>query len=402
MQRETRDAPVMDVNYFTEEWNADPYPGLEAIRAAGPIVFNPRTYDWMVPGYQLGARVQANARRYKAVEELGQLFGGITMEFVDTPLHHELRGVWAKDFQRETLQQQRAMIDEIVATRVGPFVERVLDGETVEAIANMTRGIPVLVIARMLGVSGDDVQRFSDWSDRMGGIVAGMVDESPAGAEMLQRGLDATAELNAFMAEEIAARRARPTDDLVSAMTHSDVARRVSEQDLVASNTQLVFAGNETTAKLMASTLVALAWHPDQRRAIVADRSLVPQAIEEVHRWETVAQVGYRDVHNGDAEIDGIVVPDGSRVCILLGACNRDPARWKDPNRFDIFREPQSHLGFGFGMHSCLGLNLARLELEVWLNQILDAIPEYELAEEVSYGTNFVLRAPLSVHIRNP
>lgn len=397
------DRPVLEFDFFTEEFNADPYPGLEEIRAAGPIVFSLRTNDWLVADYQLGARVQANARKYKAVEELGQLFGGITMEFVDTPLHHELRGVWAKDFQREALQRERrAMIEEVVATRVDPFVERVRDGETVEAIATMTRGIPVLVIARMLGVSGDDVQRFSDWSDLMGGIVAGMVDESPAGAAMLQRGLDATAALNAFLAEEIAARRARPTDDLISTMTHSEVAQRISEQDLIASNTQLVFAGNETTAKLMASTLVALAWHPDQRRALVEDRSLIPQAIEEVHRWETVTQVGYRDVREEGVEIDGVQVPGGERVCILLGACNRDPARWEHPERFDIYREPQSHLGFGFGMHSCLGLNLARLELEVWLNQVLDAIPEYELAGEIDYGTNFILRAPLQVPIRNP
>jgi cytochrome P450 len=183
-------------------------------------------------------------------------------------------------------------------------------------------------------------------------------------------------------------------------MVGSEYARTsMSDNEIIASNTQLVFAGNETTAKLMAHTLVTLAGHPDQRRLLVADRTFVSQAIEEVLRWQTITQFIDREVRADDVEISGVRLAPGSVVTPLQGAANRDPQRWDRPEVFDLTRPPKAHLGFGFGMHSCIGLNLARLEAQVWLNRFLDELPDYEVAGAIHYGGNFQLRGPEAVPI---
>jgi cytochrome P450 len=172
----------------------------------------------------------------------------------------------------------------------------------------------------------------------------------------------------------------------------------MDEQEIVASNTQLVFAGNETTAKLMASTLVALGLHPEQRRLLVEARSLIPQAIEEVLRWMPVVDaLPARHACSDESEVGGVRVPRGAAMAPLIVAANRDPSRWRDPHRFDILRERKQHLGFGFGMHVCLGLNLARLEVQVWLDCLLDRLPDYHVAGPIDYGHHFILRGPVAV-----
>jgi cytochrome P450 len=206
--------------------------------------------------------------------------------------------------------------------------------------------------------------------------------------------------MNAYVAEIIAERRGKPTDDLVSALVHSDVAKHaMSEQEIIASLTQLVFAGNETTANLMALTLAALSAHPDQRRMLVRDRSLIPAAIEEVNRWSTPIAVKMRNARGGNAEVAGIPIPDGDTVMCLPIAANRDPTQWDRPEKFDVLRPIKSHLGFGFGKHVCLGLNLGRLETIVWLNRLFDELADWVVVGEVEYGTNFFIRGPKSMTV---
>jgi cytochrome P450 len=130
---------------------------------------------------------------------------------------------------------------------------------------------------------------------------------------------------------------------------------------------------------------------------LAEDRSLIPQAIEEVHRWQTIVQFTHRGVFNTPMEVRGVTLPKGSSAIVFPGAANRDPERWPNAQAFDITREHRQHLGFGFGLHSCIGLNLARLEVSVWLNRLLDQIPEFRLAEPVDYGANFQLRGPSAV-----
>jgi cytochrome P450 len=322
------------------------------------------------------------------------------METIDEPeRHNAMRGIWAEDFQRGNLESRRELVERVVADQLDPFVDRIRSGETIDAVAELTRSIPTLVIANMLGIDATMFAQFSAWSDAMGTTTEGALDPSEKGMETVMAGRRATSELNAYIAEQVKDRRRNPTDDLIGKMVAAPFAQTgMSEVEIIASNTQLVFAGNETTAKLMAHTLVSLAAHPDQRRMLAADRSLVLPTIEEVHRWQTITQFIDRDVR-AEVELAGLRLSPGAVVMPLQGAANRDPQRWDNGSAFDITRPPRQHLGFGFGLHSCIGLNLARLEVQVWLDRLLDLLPEFEVAREVDYGPNFQLRGPAAVYL---
>ncbi|MEP7349372.1 MAG: cytochrome P450 [Sphingorhabdus sp.] len=393
----------MDLNLADLQFVRNPWDQLTQVRNAAPAVYNELLNGWMVAGYRNVAKVMGNARSFTS-EKLGEtyagLFGGNTMQFDDTPRHDVIKLVWARKMQRESLAHLSDMIAKIVDIRLMPFVERIRAGEQVEARQHLTRGIPTMVIARMMDIPEERFEEFGAWSDAMGGILGGILDPSPEGRRFEAEGRAATAKMNAYASEIIAERRVKPGTDLVSDLVISRVAHeQMTEQEIMASVTQLVFAGNETTANLMALTLHALSLYPDQRRRLAADRSLIPAAIEEVNRWSTPVAVKSRTARGGNAMIGDIPIPDDATIYCLPIAANRDPARWDAPDEFDIARPPQPHIGFGFGKHVCLGLNLGRLEAIVWLNRLLDELPDWSLVGDADYGTNFFVRGPKSITI---
>lgn len=393
--------PTIDIDFTDWTFNQDPHPVIDTWRELGPVVYNERHDRYLTFSYRTCAKVLGNVERFDSsgmVEFFKGHFGGLTMEAIDTPRHHQMRGVWSPAFQREALEAQRQLVSEVVASRIDPFIARLRDGEVLDAIPNLTRGIPTLVIARMLGIEEEMYEQFSAWSDAMGSSSEAKLDDTERGAEIMRASLEGTKALNDYITETVARRRANGRgDDLVSMMVFDEFAKSMEESEIVASNTQLVFAGNETTAKLMASTLVALAQHPDQRRALAADPSLIPQAFEEVHRWATLVQNLSRFASSDESEVAGVHIPRGAEIMAMIGAGNRDPQRWDDPHKFDIFRPAKQHLGFGFGMHVCLGLNLARLEAQVWMEQLLQKMPDFEIDGPIDYGRNFLLRGPVAV-----
>jgi cytochrome P450 len=395
-------APVVNASFHEDGFNQDPYPTLEEIRRAGPIVYNELLDRWMVTAYPLVSRVLGDSGHYAqgASDAFVDFFGGTTMETIDEPeRHNAMRGIWAEDFQRGNLESRRELVERVVEAQLDPFVDRLRSGETVEAVAELTRSIPTLVIANMLGIDTEMFAQFSAWSDAMGATTEGALDPTEKGMETVMSGRQATAELNAYIAEQVNERRNNPSDDLIGKMVAAPFAQTaMSEKEIIASNTQLVFAGNETTAKLMAHTLVSLAAHPDQRRLLARDRSLVLPAIEEVHRWQTITQFIDRDVRV-EVELAGVRLSPGAVVMPIQGAANRDPERWDNASAFDITRPPRQHLGFGFGLHSCIGLNLARLEVQVWLDRLLDLLPDFEVVAPVDYGPNYQLRGPAAVYL---
>jgi cytochrome P450 len=392
-----REAPNFDFHFVEHEFNRDPYPTLEHIRELGPVVYNLSAPDaYMVPGFADSRAVLADPQRFsQPIEFFLELFGGMVFEAYDTPRHNEIRSVWANVFRRDSLSTCRGeLVARVVSQQLEPFVERLLSGEVVDAVPALTRPIPTLVVAEMLGVDPSMHSDFSSWSDAMAGLREGTADPTPAGPAKVRAATEATAALNAYMSERV---KAAPEtgDDLLTMMVRSEVGATMPPEELVANNTQLVFAGNETTSKLMGHVLVVLAAHPDQRRELVQDRSLIPQAIEEIHRYATVAQTGHKRVTGGDAVIADVLVPEGSIVQLLAGAANRDPTRWSVPETFDIHRERKQHIGFGFGMHTCLGLNLTRLEVQIFLDRLLDVLPEWKVAGDVDYGRGFFIRGPI-------
>lgn len=382
---------------------AAPWARYHQIRELGGVIFNDRINRWMVTDFALVKQILCAPSRFgseRGQVEHAAVFGGPTMEFYDGPHHDRIREIWSGDFRPRSLARLRPLITDVVRTRLGPVVARLRDGEAVEVVGELTRGIPTEVIAHMLGVEPDMVDRFTTWSDAMGASAEGYSMPGEHGAALIRAGKHATAELNSYIRAELPRRSCPVGDawDLIGTMvTHPYACAHMSEQEIVASNTQLVFAGNETTAKLLAQIVVTLAAHPDQRRALRADRSLIPAAVEEVHRFETVSHSIFRDAIGDEARAGHVVIGDGERLTLLLGAANRDPNRWDRPDEFDVTRQKLPHLGFAFGLHSCLGMNLTRLEAQIFVDELLDAVTDWQVATPIDYGTNYTVRGPSCV-----
>jgi cytochrome P450 len=179
----------------------------------------------------------------------------------------------------------------------------------------------------------------------------------------------------------------------MTAMLDAPDESRMSDSEIQSTCVLLVLGGYDTTAKTLSNMLIALERHPEQRRALVDDASLLPGAIEEALRWAGPSTYIVPRVAQVACDLGGQDIAAGDMLFVFVAAGNRDPSRWDDPQRFDIRREPKSHLGFGFGPHLCIGAPLARLEIKVALEVLLAIAPEYRL-EDIDLGNNFFLRGP--------
>ncbi|MFV8262757.1 cytochrome P450 [Mycolicibacterium peregrinum] len=390
--------PLLSFDTTDPAFVTGPWARYREIRDLGGVVFNERINRWMVGEFDLVKQILSAPSQFgseRGQVEHAAVFGGPTMEFYDGPHHDQIRSIWSGDFRPRTLARLRPVITEIVRARLEPVAARLRDGETVEVVSELTRGIPTEVIAHMLGVEPEMVGQFTAWSDAMGASAEGYSMPDGHGAELIAAGKHATAQLNSYIREQLP-RRGCPADDswdLIGTMVaHEYACEHMTEQEIVASNTQLVFAGNETTAKLLAQIVATLATHPDQRRVLQADRTLALDAVEEVHRLETVSHSIFRDVVGEGVTVGDVAMADGERITLLLGAANRDPRRWERPDDFDVTRRKLSHLGFAFGLHSCLGMNLARLEAQIFLEELIDTVGDWQLAGPLDYGTNYTVR----------
>lgn len=402
MSSAVSDIAVVSLDVTDDNFRQDPFPAYEEIRRVGPVVYNDVLDKYMTVSYAGCATVLGKSSMFDSSKEVPlfvSLFGDETMGVMYGEQHRQTRGVWAKDFQRVGLETKRQLIGEVVEELVPEFASRVRGGETVEAIGAMTRALPTRVITRLLGIDPAMTDQFKTWSDKLALIGEGQFDKSERGAARVQSGVEASKELNAYLRTEMAARRQRESDDLIGHIVHAPYAQHMTEDAIAAACTQLVFAGNETTAKLMAATVVAMGLHAQQRRLVAADRSLVPQAIEEIHRWRTVTQSIPRSACSDESTVEGVRIPNGAPIMPLMAAANRDPSRWEAPEVFDVLRKPLPQIGFGYGSHSCLGLNLARLEVDIWLNRLLDLLPEFQIAGDIVYGASFALRSPVALPV---
>ncbi|WGX95307.1 cytochrome P450 [Nocardioides sp. L-11A] len=393
------DVPTVDFDLFSRDFVNDPYPTLEKIRSAGRIVRHEGMGHYLLTGYRDCARAMGQGDLFRAdVENIGMLFGGPPFAGMEGQKHNEFKSIWARDLRRKSILDHVEVIADIVRKATAETIERARAGEVVDAVAGFTRNIPTIVIAHMMDLPSERVAEFIEWTDTMGGIMEGRDDPSPRGRELVANGVAATGQMNDFVSTIIEDRKLHRGEDLVSRLVHTDVP--IAESEMVSASTQLVFAGNETTSKLMGLSLIALAKHPKQREELRRDRSLMPQAIEEIHRWTSVKNWSVRFLKQ-DAEIGGVELPAGTSLMAMQAAANRDPERWENPQVLDIHRPTRAHLGFGTGPHTCMGLNLARLEVATVLNTLLDTIPDWEVSK-VDFGLGPMIRGPIEIGLSSP
>ncbi|MCW5653218.1 cytochrome P450 [Hydrogenophaga sp.] len=379
--------PRLDVDLYTQAIFRDPYPELERIRAAGPVVWNGLAQGWMLTSDALIRRTLTNFDRFTLSGAPPQrLFGAEAFIVIDDkPQHDRLRNVWAPAFQRQAVARLQPAIEKIVDDMLAPVEERLRAGETVDVFKHFCRDIPAYVIAAMLGLPDSARPDIVRWSDLMGAAVISPPSADGSMTPAWIAGEQAKQELGDFLVDQMNHRRRHRSEDLISQMVHSEPAQEMSDDAIMKNCRQLLFAGNETTAKWMGHIVAVLHDHPDARRAVAADPALLPDANEEVMRFEPVVHRSHRRVRGGPVTIEGVDIPDGDLIILLMGAGNRDPQRYERPQEFDIRRTPMGNLGFGFGMHSCLGISLARLEATIAIRRLLARLPDYRVAGEIGY-----------------
>jgi cytochrome P450 len=390
----------MHVDLYSGSASDDPWPLVERVRAEGPVVWCENLDRWLVTSDRLVRKVLIDPERFTVEERRGpRLFGPDAFIGIDDRERHDaLRGVWSVAFQRGTLETLRGVIAEIADRMLDDVEARLRAGQTVDAVASLCRDLPAYVIAYMLGVPADMRPKIVEWSDLMGAAVGEPPSEWKAENPLWARAEEARANLAGYILEQIEFRRTHPGEDLISQIVHSEIGARLSDLAIMENSRQLLFAGNETTAKWLGHAMVELARRPDLRAEVNADRDLLPGALEEIMRWQPVVGSVFRAVRGGDCELEGVTLRTGDQLMAMTGAANRDPARYEDPGRFDIHRPFKANLGFGYGMHSCLGVTLARLETAVTMGRVLDRLPDFALGGPVPYSS-FQLRGPKAVPI---
>jgi cytochrome P450 len=323
------------------------------------------------------------------------------MLFADPPDHTRLRRLASRAFTPRSVEALRprvvALVDDLLDRLGDGTSEGAADGEgTVDVVEALAFPLPVSVIGEMLGVPAEDRPRFRP----LVRAVTAML-ELAITPEALDAATAASEELEAYFAALIAERRVEPRDDLMTRLIQAeDEGERLSEYELISTSILLFAAGFETTTHLIGNALLALVRNPDQLDRLRADRSLLRTAVDELLRYDSPVQItartAYEDVLLGDERIDA-----GTTVLALLGAANRDPARFHDPDRLDVGRSEAPPLSFGSGIHHCLGAALARLEAQIVLDRLLDRFARIELVGgEPRYRDSLTLRGLVELPMR--
>ncbi|MGH8862485.1 MAG: cytochrome P450, partial [Jatrophihabitantaceae bacterium] len=310
----------------------------------------------------------------------------------EPPMHTRLRRLIAGAFSRGHVERLRPRVDELARRLADRVADAGSGGSPVDLIALYAEPLPVQVIAELLGIPEADWPLLRPWSNAI--VKMYEYEVSP---EQKRAAETASAEFVAYLRELVAARRLAPTDDLVSGLiaeTDGDGAR-LSEDELVTTCTLLLNAGHEASVNVVGNGVSALLQHPDQIVG-VDDDAAVARAVEELIRFDSPLQLFERTA-TADTAIGDVVVEAGTKIAALLGAANRDPRVFAEPDRFDVTRSDNPHLGFGAGIHFCVGAPLARLELQASLRTLLRRFPRLALHAPPARRPEFVIRGVRSL-----
>ena len=365
------------------EFVADPYPTYHRLRSEDPVHESPLGF-WVLTRYE---DVVASLRDPRFAKEpmiaavaarLGFDAGavGISMLDRDPPDHTRLRGLASKAFTPRVVERLRPRVQEIV----DGLLDRVERAGTMDLIEEFAYPIPVNVICEMLGVPVEDHEQFKGWSlDLARGLDSIMLGPE---SDVVKRSGKAREGLSNYIRQLIGERRSAPRGDLLSALIATEEAGdKLSEPELVAMSILLLVAGHETTVNLIGNGMLALLRHPDQLRQLRERPDLIGSAVEELLRDDGPVQRTAR-TPSEDVTIGNRTIPGGAIVMPFIGAADRDPAQFRDPDRLDITRTENRHIAFGLGIHFCLGAPLARIEGQIAISTLVKRMPKLALAVE--------------------
>jgi cytochrome P450 family 142 subfamily A polypeptide 1 len=352
----------------------DPAEKYAWMRAHAPVYFDAKGGVW---GFASYAAVLAASKDPKTFSNAGGIRpdnGPIPMMIdMDDPEHWKRRKLVNRGFTpgrvRDSEQKIRAVADAII--------DKVCEQGECDFVRDIAAPLPMIMIGDMLGVAPEDRDDLLRWSDDMVSSQSGSATEEQYAAAM-----NAMVEYNTFCEHAIAQRQAAPTDDLMSVLVHAEVdGDRLTPHEVLHESLLILIGGDETTRHVISGGMEQLLLHPDQRQALQDDPDRIPLAVEEMLRWVTPIKNMCRTVTH-DVEFMGQQLHQGQKCMLLYESANRDETKFVDPHTFDIARSPNEHLAFGFGAHYCLGQALARLELKVMFEQLLQRLPDLELAAD--------------------
>jgi cytochrome P450 len=296
------------------------------------------------------------------------VMGPYVLVGMDEPEHRRHRNLVSQAFRHKALAAWEAGVIEPI---MHELIDRFAGRGSAELVRDYTFHFPVMIIAELLGIPHSDHAQFHDMAVAVVNVAA-----NPA------RGIAASEALREYLSTVVEARRAEPRDDVISDLVTAELdGERLDDEEIYSFLRLLLPAGAETTYRATGNLLYGLLTNPDQLAALAADRSLMPQAVEEAIRWETPLLITTRG-SLVDTELAGVEIPAGTHVIPEVGSANRDETRWDHPDAYDMFRPPQPHIAFGVGPHMCLGMHLARMEMGTAVSVLLDRLPELRLDPE--------------------
>jgi cytochrome P450 len=377
---DTRSVDPVDYDPYDAAIHADPFPTFRRLRDEAPIYHCERRNVWALSRH---ADVEKALVRWETfssarsdileIIQSGMELPPAVVMFEDPPKHTMHRGLMSRVFTPRRMHALEQQVRDFCAACLDPLVGR----DRFDFVTDLGAELPMRVIGMLLGIPESEQPAVRDRSDA--------VLRTEAGQPMAVR-QEAIANGDVY-AEYIDWRVDHPSDDLMTALLNAEfedeegVTRRLTREEVLTYTQVLAGAGNETTGRLIGWLGKVLGEHPDQRREIAADPSLVPNAVEETLRFQPTGPHLARYVVQ-DVEYYGTTVPAGSAILLLVGSANRDERRYEDPDRFDVHRDNSQHLTFGYGLHFCLGASLARLEGRVALEEVLRRFPDWEVDHE--------------------
>ena len=371
-------------NPMDPEFLADPYPTYHRLRDEDPVHHSPMDF-WVLTRYEDVAAVLRDPRFIKEplVSMVAARFGvsvppgvGLSMLDRDPPDHTRLRSLVSKAFTPRVVEGLRPRIQKMV----DELITRAEAVGTMDLIEEFAYPIPVSVICEMLGVPVEDHERFKGWSlDIARGLDSVWL---PPESEIPKRSGAARHAIGDYMRGLIAERRASPRGDLLSALIAAEEAGdKLSEDELIATCILLLIAGHETTVNLIGNGTLALLRHPEELRRLRETPGLITSAVEELLRYDGPVQRTAR-ITSTAVTLGGRTIPKGEMVMPFIGAADRDPSQFPDPDRLDLGRADNRHIAFGWGIHFCLGAPLARVEGQIAIDTLVRRLPRLALVND--------------------
>jgi cytochrome P450 len=369
---------MVTYNPYLWETAHDPYPIYRQLRDEAPVYRNDELGFWA-----LSRHADVVAAHNDPATFLSS--GGVTIEgkekgsplllVMDQPEHTWHRKIVSRVFTPRRVGD----LEPFIRARAGELLDKFSDAAEFDVVTDFSVQLPLDVISELVGIPEELRATVHELSDK---VLARGGD-----GEISDEVVGATIDLVVLFLDLVKDRRAHPRDDVITLLIQTEVTdddgitRRLSDEEVAVRFQELALAGHETVAKLIPNGMVALAWFPDQRRLLLDDPSLMRRAVDEMLRWDAPSQYQGRTAGR-DVEIHDVTIPAGDRVILLTGSANHDERAYDDPERFDVHREIDHPVSFGFGIHLCLGAHLARLETQVAFEEILARFPDFAVDGE--------------------